>query len=154
MPRFILFAASLLFLLSPADRSAQASYAGCYSIDAAPWSPGAPFTWRPPSVIRPTDDPAPSFAGEFRAEPHIPQFATAPRYIEPSWSRIGEDSIQIRWTNGYLLLTMHWFVGATEVTGWMRASSDVLGSIERLPVAAVRGRRADCPSSLAGIAPA
>jgi hypothetical protein len=154
VPRYILFAISTLCLFFHAPASAQVQVAGCYSIQAAPWSHDSPFQWRPPSVIRLSNDPAPSFAGEYRADPQIPQFATAPRYIEPSWSPLAGDSIQIRWTNGYLLLSMHLLLSATQVEGWMRASSDVLGSMERLPEATVQGRRTDCPGSLAAIPPA
>jgi hypothetical protein len=105
-------------------------------------------------VIRLSFDPAPSFTGEYRADPHIPQFPAAFRFIEPSWSPTGADSVQVRWTNGYVLVSMHLSIGATEVTGWMRGSSDVMVPVKQLPVTPVFGRRTDCPRSLSGVPPA
>ena len=123
----------------------------CYALEVGEWSRAWwPAAWSPPGVVRLDTAIAPG-AGESERR----SFALHPRAPLPNgrgggtmwWHPLGGDSIRLFWAGDYTALDLRAVERGGELSGRVRGSTDVVAPDSMLPVAAVRGRRLECPAA-------
>lgn len=135
----------------PANAAAQEreptdAAAGCYHIELGPWAP----------ELQPVDAPYQIPPGRFRLHTRLGEadYERGKRIVRPVidrgpgrtaaayWERIGQDSIQVAWTNGFVGAWLRLRVAGDSLSGIARAFTD--GGGRPVPEARVSGRRIDC----------